>query len=159
LRIADDLVGPALHEGHVHLPAQEPIEILDGARGAKEIHAEALAGKTGLVLAAEGVVDTVDLAGGHHDAARRKRIHEAHHPADDGDRAQGRHHEHREREPARQRRANSSFVAVSRAGSASRSSALRAISLAPASRPACAGARAAAAANSRVWMAVPSGAI
>ena len=56
-------------------------------------------------------------------------------------------------------RANSSFAASTRAGSASRSKVVRAMVLAAASMPARASGFTAASANSRVWMAMPVGAM
>src|SRR4029453_4970197 len=90
-------------------------------------------GEPPLILAPELVVGPVGLAGRDGDPPRWERIHgEDAHP-DDGD---GEHHRDRpEREPALHRLRNSSFMAASLVGSASRSTTLRAISLAPASSP------------------------
>jgi hypothetical protein len=148
VRILDELIGTALDEGHVHLPAEQAFEILEGAGGPLELDAKTFSGEAALILVAEDVVHPVGLAGGEPDAAGRKRIHVAQAQADDGGGEYQRHHP--EREPAPHRRANSSLTPASRAGSASRSTALRAMSFAPASSPARAGGAAAAAANSRV---------
>jgi len=68
VRIRHERVRAALHEGHVHLAAQQALQVLDRARGAAELHAQSLAGETALVLAAEAVVGAARLAGGQHDA-------------------------------------------------------------------------------------------